>query len=275
MSKEQRTLPRALITGASSGLGAAFAERLARDSYELIVVARRVGRLEALAKILKAKYNAAVEVLPADLADSIQLHSVEQRLIHDAPLDMLVNNAGFGGYMPFTNIDPNKADELIRLQVSAVTRLTRAALPAMISRGSGAIVSVSSRLAYSGSLNAPSMPKRAVYAGTKAFINAFTQILSNELTGTGVKVQALCPGVIKTEFHERMGMDSSRIPPSIVMNPEDVVEASLAGLKLGEIVCVPALEDTKLLDQVHQSEFRLWEGSGSGSLAQRYSAKSD
>jgi short-subunit dehydrogenase len=226
-----------------------------------------------LAKVLKAKYNAPVEVLPADLSDPEQLRSVEQRVAHDSTLDLLVNNAGFGGYMPFINLDPNKADEMIRLQVTAVTRLTRAALPQMISRGRGAIINVSSRLAYSGSLNAPSMPKRAVYAGTKAFINAFTQILSNELTGTGVKVQALCPGVIRTEFHERMGLDPSRIPPSIMMKPEDVVEASLAGLKAGEVVCIPALEDTRLLDQVHQGEFKLWEGSGSGSVAQRYSSK--
>jgi short-subunit dehydrogenase len=273
MESKSKTHPRALITGASSGIGAAFAERLARDNYELIIVARRVGRLEALAKVLKAKYHAPVEVLAADLSDPDQLKTVEQRITHDSALDMLVNNAGFGGYQPFINLDPNKSDELIRLQVTAVTRLTRAALPLMISSGKGTIINVSSRLAFSGSLTAPSLPKRAVYAGTKAYINTFTQILHSELTGTGVTVQALCPGVVRTEFHERMGMDPSRIPTSMVMKPEDVVEASLAGLRLGEVVCIPALVDPTLLDQVHQSEFKLLEGSGGGTVAERYVSK--
>ena len=271
MKEESKSHPRALITGASSCIGAAFAERFAHDNYELIIVARRVGRLEALAKVLKAKYQAPVEVMAADLADPDQLKTVEQRITHDSALDMLVNNAGFGGYQPFINLDPNKSDELIRLQITAVTRLTRAALPLMVSRGSGAIINVSSRLGFSGSLSAPSLPKRAVYAGTKSYINTFTQILHSELTGTGVKVQALCPGVVRTEFHERMGMDSSRIPASMVMSPEDVVEASLAGLRMGEVVCIPTLEDSTLLDQVHQSEVKLWDGSGSGKSAERYS----
>ena len=270
MANSPTTRPCAMITGASSGIGAAFAERLARDNYELIVVARRVGRLQALAQVLKAKYQASVEVLAADLSDPTQLKSVEQRLAHDSGIELLINNAGFGGYQPFVNLDPNKADELIRLQVTAVTRLTRAVLPQMISRGSGAIINVSSRLAFSGSLSAPSLPKRAVYAGTKAYINAFTQILHSELVGTGVKVQALCPGVVRTEFHERMGMDSSRIPVSMVMKPEDVVQASLAGLRLGEVICIPGLEDSSLLDQVHQSETRLWDRSSGGALVERY-----
>ena len=273
MENKSKTRARALITGASSGIGAAFAERLARDNYELIIVARRVGRLEALAKVLKAKYHAPVEVLAADLSDADQLKTVEQRITHDSALDMLVNNAGFGDYQPFINLDPNKSDELIRLQVTAVTRLTRAALPLMISNGKGTIINVSSRLAFSGSLTAPSLPKRAVYAGTKAYINTFTQILHSELTGTGVKVQALCPGVVRTEFHERMGMDPSRIPASMVMKPEDVVEASVAGLRLGEVVCIPALVDPTLLDHVHQSEFKLLDGSGGGTVAERYASE--
>jgi short-subunit dehydrogenase len=270
MAQESKARSLALVTGASSGIGAAFADRLAQDNYQLIIVARRVGRLEALAQILKKKYRTPVEVLAADLSDPEQLKTVEQRIIHESSLEMLVNNAGFGGYQPFVNFDPNKADELIRLQVTAVTRLTRAALPQMVSRGKGFIINVSSRLAFSGSLTAPSLPKRAVYAGTKAYVNAFTQILHSELGGTGVKVQALCPGVVRTEFHERMGMDSSRIPASMVMKPEDVVKASLSGLKLGEVICIPSMQEPTLLDHVHQSEFSLWERTGGGTLAERY-----
>lgn len=270
MEHESKTRSLALVTGASSGIGAAFAERLARDKYGLIIVARRVGRLEALAQVLKKKYQAPVEVLQADLSDPDQLKNVEERISHESALEIVVNNAGFGAYQPFVNLDPNKADELIRLQIVAVTRLTRAALPQMVTRGKGTIINVSSRLAFSGSLTAPSLPKRAVYAGTKAYINAFTQILHSELAGTGVRVQALCPGVVKTEFHERMGMDSSRIPASMVMKPEDIVQASLAGLKLGEVICIPAMQETTLLDQVHQGEFNLWERTGGGTLAERY-----
>jgi len=273
MTKEKGPRRRSLITGASSGIGAAFAEHLAREQFELIIVARRVGLLEALAKILKTKYGTPVEVMQADLAEIDQLRAVEQRIAHDSPLDLLVNNAGFGAYRAFVELDPNKADELIRLQVTAVTRLTRAALPGMISRHVGSIINVSSRFAFSGSFSAPSLPKRAVYAATKAYVNTFTQILHNELVGTGVKVQALCPGVVRTEFHERMGMDLSRIPAAMMMKPDDVVEASLAGLKLGEVICIPALAEPALLDEVHQSQFNLWEQSGGGSPADRYSSE--
>jgi len=264
----------AIVTGASSGIGAAFAERLARDKCELIIVARRVGRLETLASILRQKYSAKVEVLQADLADRAQLKSLEDRITHEPTIDLLVNNAGFGGYKPFANLETEKADELIQVQVTAVTRLTRAVLPAMIANKKGTIINVSSRFAFSGSLTAPSLPKRAVYAGTKAYVNTFTQILHNELAGTGVKVQALCPGVVRTEFHERMGLDPNRIPASMVMKVEDVVEASLAGVRLGEVICIPPLVEPTLLDQVHQSEVKLWEGSNGGSAAERYSAKS-
>ncbi len=274
MTQVPGTSKRALVTGASSGLGAAFAHRLANDGYSLIIVARRAGRLEELAANLKKNHAADIEVLQADLSDRTQLKSVEDRISHGPALDLLVNNAGFGGYQPFVNLDPDKADELIRLQITAVTRLTRAALPAMIASRTGAIINVSSRLAFTGSLAAPSLPKRAVYAGTKAYINTFTQILHSEIAGTGVRVQALCPGVVKTEFHERMGIDTSHLPPSIVMKPEDVVEASLVSLLHDEVICIPALEDTSLLDKVHQSHLILWEKSNGGRIAERYSTNS-
>jgi short-subunit dehydrogenase len=159
---------------------------------------------------------------------------------------------------------------LIRVNVIALTRLTRAALPGMIARGHGAVINVSSRLAYSSALGSPPLPKRATYAGTKAYINTFSQILNNELSGTGVQVQALCPGVVRTEFHERVGMDPGRLPPEIVSSPEDVVQASLAGLRLGEVVCIPSMEDPALLDRVWESERELFEQSRIGRNAGRY-----
>src|SRR5258706_11029319 len=260
----------ALVTGASSGIGTAFAERLARDGYDVILVARRRERLEVLAQSLQASYQINAEVLVADLSKPDSLHLVEKHIAEDSALEMLVNNAGFGGYMPFIDLDPDKAEELINLQVVAVTRLTRAALPNMLARKHGAIINVSSRLAFSGSLGSAQMPKRATYAGTKAYINIFSQLLQSELEGTGVQVQALCPGLVETEFHSHVGADTSRFPAGIIMKPADVVQASLAALKTGEVICVPALEDPALLNQIQESQKQFFESSRSGSLAQRY-----
>ena len=172
--------------------------------------------------------------------------------------------------MPFVELDPNKAEELINLKVLAVIRLTRAALPGMIERGRGYIINVSSRLAFTGSMGSSQLPKRATYAGANAFINTFTQLLQSELEGTGVQVQALCPGVVQTEFHEQVGIDPARYPVTIVMNPEDVVQASLAGLKLGEVICVPAMEDSSLFTQIQDDKKRFFELTRSGKVAERY-----
>ena len=264
------TRPRALVTGASSGIGAAFAERLAKDGYDLIIVARRSNRLEELAQRLQNRYPAGVEVLVADLSQHASLRAVEKRIADEPALDLLINNAGFGGYMPFVELDPDKAEELINLKVLAVTRLTRAALPGMIARGHGSVINVSSRLAFSGAMGSSQLPKRATYAGANAFINTFSQLVQSELEGTGVNVQALCPGVVQTEFHEQVGIDPSRYPAAIVMKPEDLVEASLAGLKLGEAIYIPAMEDTELLIQIQESQKRFFEQTRSGRIAERY-----
>jgi uncharacterized protein len=183
----------ALVTGASSGIGAAFAERLAGEGYDLIVVARRRERLDALARRLHEEQGIDVDVLAADLADPTELRAVEERIGATTTLDLLVNNAGFSGYMPFAELDPDRAERLIRLQVVAPSRLARAALPGMMARGRGAIINVSSLLAFSASVPAAaSLPKRATYAATKAYLNAFTALLHNELQGTGVRMQVLC-----------------------------------------------------------------------------------
>jgi short-subunit dehydrogenase len=264
------TRPHAVVTGGSSGIGEAFAERLAQDGYDLIIVARRRDRLETLAQRLQESHQVNVETLVADLSDHDDLRAVEKRLAQDSSLELLVNNAGFGGYMPFVELDPDKAEELINLKVLAVTRLTRAALPGMIARGRGSIINVSSRLAFSGPLGSSQLPKRATYAAANAFINTFSQLLQSELEGTGVQVQALCPGVVVTEFHTHVGTDSSRFPAAIVMKAEDLVGASLAGLKLGEVICIPAMEDSELLTQIQESQKRFFEQTRSGTAAERY-----
>jgi len=271
MSNDIIKRPHALVTGASSGIGAAFAERLAKDGYDLIIAARRRDKLEALAAQLQSNHQSNIEVMVADLSKSDDLRAVEKRVAEDTSLELLVNNAGFGAYMPFIELDPDKAEELINVQVVAVMRLTHAALPGMIARGRGAIINISSRLAFSGPMGSTQLPKRATYAGTKSFVITFSQLVQSELEGTGIQVQALCPGLVRTEFHELVGMDPNRFPPQMIMKAEDLVEASLVGLKLGEVICIPALEDADLLRQVQEDQRRLFETSATGKVATRYS----
>jgi short-subunit dehydrogenase len=265
----ERRRPCALITGASSGLGEAFAERLAADGHDLIVVARREARLRALADRLRDRHSAATEVLVADLTAPEDLRRVEAQIATGPALELLVNNAGFGGYRPFLQLDPDRAEELIRLQVLAVTRLARAALPAMVARGRGALINVSSQLAFSAALPSPPLPPgRAVYAATKAYVNAFTQLLDGELAGTGVRVQALCPGVMRTEFYARMGTHLGRLPIR-PMEPSEVVRASLAGLQRGAVLCLPGLDDASALDELRAAERRILERAWANTLAER------
>lgn len=226
---------RALVTGASAGIGLAFAERLARDGYELVLVARRRERLEALAKRLGGSHETAVEVLVADLTDAGDLLTVEQRVAAVPGLELLVNSAGFGTAGSFTSLDPDTEEREILLNCLALVRLTRAALPPMVKRGSGGVINVSSMAGFLPS------PYNATYGATKAFVNSFTEALAEELRGTGVAVQALCPGFTRTEFQEVADVDTSTIPRFAWMEPEPVVDASLAALKARDVVCVPGL----------------------------------
>jgi short-subunit dehydrogenase len=258
--------PLALITGASAGIGQSFAGQLAASGHDLIVVARRRDRLEALAQRLGAAHQSKVEVLVADLASEAGIDAVAERAAA-APLELLVNNAGIGGYRRFVELDPKVADALIAIHIRAVVQVTRAALPAMVARKGGGVINVASLLAYSGSATAAFFPQRAVYAGAKAFLVTFTQVLANELAGTGVRVQVCLPGVIKTEFHEVQGMDLSQMPR---MSPDDLARGALAGLRLGEIVCVPALEDPEALQRIDEANQAALGVSRSTTLAARY-----
>ena len=259
----------ALITGASSGIGAAFADRLAHDGYDLILVARRRERLESLAEHLRREEAVGVEVLVADLTAPLDLLRVEHAAAASPALEILVNCAGVAGYMPFVTLPADQAEAMIALHVVAPTRLTRAALPGMIARGRGAVINVSSALAFSASAPSPPLPKRAVYAAVKAYLNTFTEILANELQGTGVRVQALCPGIVRTELHEVAEYDVSHVPG--MLEADDVVRASLAAMELGEIVCIPGLEDASRLTDLERSRGRLLDGAR-GTIAGRYDA---
>jgi short-subunit dehydrogenase len=227
------TRPRAVITGASGGIGAAFAAALARAHFDLVLVARNRERLDRQAQRLRDACGVSVEVVVADLTRSVELRAVEAQLADDARLELLVNNAGVATVGLFARLDPDQEEALIALNVVCLAGLTRAALPGMIERGRGAIINVSSIASF--------VPTRyaATYSATKAYVNSFTEALHEELRGTGVRVQLLCPGFTRTEFAERAGADASYIPALAWMAPEAVADASLAALRRGTLVCVP------------------------------------
>jgi short-subunit dehydrogenase len=254
----------ALVTGASSGIGRAFAERLAADGYDLIVVGRRRDRLASLAASLP---DVAVHVVVADLSTDDGINTVSD-LCASRPLTMLVNNAGVAHYMPMADLPAEKARELVHVKVVAPTMLTRAALPGMLARGAGTIVNVAGMIAFSGPAPASQLPRRAVYAGTLAHTVAMSQTLHAELDGTGVNVHVVCPGVVATEFHEVQGMDLSAVPR---MSAHDVVAAALAGIDLGEVVSAPGVEDYGLLEAVFGADLAAFAGQ-SPHLASRYRA---
>lgn len=254
----------ALVTGATSGIGRAYAERLAAEGYGLVVVGRRGDRLEEFAA---AHPEVGVKTVAADLSTTAGIDTVAG-ICATEPLTMLVNNAGVAHYMPLAELPADKAAELVNVKVLAPTMLTRAALPGMQERGGGTLVNVAGMIAFSGPAPHSQMPRRAVYGGSLAYLVAMSQTLGAELEGTGVRVQVVCPGVVATEFHERQGLDMSAVPR---MTAEDVVTASLRGLELGETVCAPGVEDAGLLDAVFKADLAAF-GGQSPELATRYRA---
>jgi short-subunit dehydrogenase len=223
----------ALVTGASAGIGQAFAERLAREAWDLVLVARRRERLDELAAQLREAHARRVEVLAADLTTPGGLHAVEARIAAEPTLELLVNNAGFGTSGPFAELDRDGEEQELRLNVVALVRLTHAALEAFRARGHGSVVNVSSLAGFQPA------PYNATYGATKAFVNSFTQAISEELRGTGLRVQLLCPGFTRTEFQEVAGVSTAEVPDFAWMEPAAVVDASIGGLRRGELIVIP------------------------------------
>ena len=238
-----------MVTGASSGIGAAYAERLAGDGWNLMLTARNTERLEERAARLRSTHSVDVEVATADLSDIDQIEALCAQL-ESRQVDMLVNNAGVAEYMPFEELPVQTLMGLITLDVLAPVRLTRAVLPGMLSRRGGAVITIASLLAFSGKWPATHLPARAAYASSKAFLVTFGELLSAEVSERGVHVQVCCPGVVRTEFHERQGMDLSATPR---MEAKDVVTASLADLAAGALVSVPGLEDRTALERLDEA----------------------
>ncbi|MFG2073291.1 SDR family NAD(P)-dependent oxidoreductase [Nonomuraea maritima] len=221
-------MPTALITGATAGLGAAFARRLAADAFSLVLVARDESRLARFADQLKLRYGVGVEVLPADLATEDGLTAVEARL--GDGVDLLVNNAGFGHPGRFPEVPVADEVRMLKLHSEAVLRLTLAALPSMRRRGRGAIVNVASVAAF--------FP-RGTYSASKAWVVNFSESANADLGNPRIRIMALCPGFVRTEFHQRAAMDTSGIPGFLWLKADDVVRAAMRDLALGKSVSVP------------------------------------
>jgi uncharacterized protein len=227
----------ALITGASAGIGAVYADRLAKRGYDLILVARNQARLKALSARLTSETGRSVAPLPADLNDKADLAKVEKILRNDQSITMLVNNAGIGSISPLLNADVEKMDDMIALNITALTRLTYAAAPAFVARGAGTIINIASVVGISPeTLN-------GVYGATKAYVIALSHSLQHELADKGIRIQAVLPGATATELWEKAGLPHQNLPASIVMSPEDMVDAALVGLDHGELVTIPGLHD--------------------------------
>ncbi|MEU5645227.1 SDR family NAD(P)-dependent oxidoreductase [Streptomyces milbemycinicus] len=253
----------ALITGASSGIGAAYARLLAAD-HDLVLVARRADRLGDLAEELRSR-GAAVEVLPADLGTGGGIAAVTGRLAA-GDVRMLISNAGAGGYAPLIDVDPDDIHNLLTLNAVAPIQLVRAALPGMLAAGEGTVVTVASLLAFSAGITDPRVPRRTLYVAAKAATLGFTRTLAGELADTPIRVQVVCPGIVATDWNGGAGRN---LPWA--MSPEDVAAASLAGLRLGETVCVPGLEGEAVgLDALLAAEAATVTGGNQPTLAARY-----
>lgn len=227
----------ALITGASSGIGAIYADRLARRGHDLILVARNRDRLATLARRITHETGRSVEIVNADLADKADLTRVETLLRTDASITALVNNAGVGATAPLLAADADKMEQMIALNVTALTRLTYAAVPGLVARGGGTVINIASIVAI-----APEV-LNGVYGGSKAFVLALSQSMHHELASQGIRVQAVLPGATATDFWGIAGTPVSALPEQIVMSAEDLVDAALAGLDQGELVTIPSLPD--------------------------------
>jgi len=230
------TRPLAVVTGATAGIGREFCEQLAARQYDLLVVARDGNRLESLRRDLESRYGITVDVFPADLSVDDDVARLTGVLAAAPRLSMLVNNAGFGSRGALADASPARQEAMLRLHTLAPMRLTQAVLPAMLRNRNGAVVNVSSVASFlysAGNVN---------YCATKAYLTSFSEGLAAELRGTGIRIQALCPGFTRSEFHQRMEADVSHLPGWMWMSAPEIVLASLRNLERGgPVICVPGL----------------------------------
>ena len=254
----------ALVTGASSGIGAVYADRLARRGYDLILVARDVARLNGLAERLTKETGRHVDTIGADLTVKADVRRIEERLRADRGITMLVNNAGVGATASLIDSNVDELEKMIDLNVTALTRLTAAAVPGFVERGNGTVINISSIVALSPeTLN-------GTYSGTKAYVLNLTQSLQHEVGDKGVRLQAVLPGATSTAFWDRAGLAVEHLPAQIVMTAEDMVDAALAGFDQGELVTIPSLPDAADWERLNSARQHLQPNLSHKSPAARY-----
>jgi len=252
----------ALITGASSGIGAVYARRLAARGHNLVIVARATDRLNALATELRSAHCVKIEVITADLIDGPQLKPVVERLRSDPPIDILVNNAGASLIGGFAAADPAELTKLLRLNVLVPTLLTSAVIGGMVARGGGSIINIASVLAL--------LPEYSpgIYAATKSYLMTLSQSLAAEVASKGVYVQAVLPAATRTEIYERAGGNISKVPN--VMEVDDLVDAALVGFDRRELVTIPPVPDAAAWEAFEQARGVLASGFSNSEPAARY-----
>lgn len=257
----------ALVTGASSGLGAVYADRLAARGFDLILVARRVERLGVLARSLAEKYGVAVRAMAADLSDADDLRRVADELSSNAAITMLVNNAGVSTLGAVVDAPREGIAAMDQVNVAALTQLTYAVLPQFKQRNSGTIINIGSVLSFH------ILPVSTIYSATKGYVMNFTRGLQQELAGTGITVQLVLPASTATEIWELSGLPLAQLDQATIMRAEDCVDAALAGLDQGELVTLPSVEDRELWERFDAARLALFAGAMRGKPASRYGLK--
>ena len=253
-----------VVTGASSGIGAVYADRLARRGHDLVLVARDANKLKALAAKLTSETGRKIEVLVADLTFKADMHRVEDRLSNDGSITGLINNAGVAASSKLVDADLDQLEAMIVLNVTALTRLAGAAARAFVSRGGGTIVNIASIVALAPEL------LNGTYSGSKAYVLSFTQSMHHELADKGIRVQAVLPGATITELWEKSGVPVTNLPKEWLMSAEEMVDASLAGLDQGELVTIPALPEIADWDNYEAARKALAPGLSRQHAAARY-----
>jgi short-subunit dehydrogenase len=258
--------PVAVVTGASAGIGAVYADRQALRGYNLVLVARRADRLEALSARLAAAHGTKVEILEADLTKEADIVRVEQAIKANAAISLLVNNAGNATLAPVSKTSEQDAAAMIALNITALTRLTQAALPAFLSRNEGAIINVASVLSFH------SLPVSAIYSGTKGYVMNFSRGLQQELAETNVRLQLVLPASTATELWDLAGIPLAALNQASVMSAENLVDAALAGFDAGEPITLPSVADATLWDKFDTARSTLFAATQTGEPAPRYRA---
>jgi short-subunit dehydrogenase len=255
---------KALVTGASAGIGKIYAQRLAERGYDLILVARRASLLEDVSAAIKSQYNVDVQTVVADLAVSEDLDRVAELFEQDETITVLVNNAGVSTLGSLTKVKPTEVDAMITINVGAVVRLSLAALRKFKPRDNGTIINIGSILGLHA------LPTSSIYSGTKGFVMNFTRGMQDEVAGTNVRVQLVLPAATATDIWELSGVPISALDPASVMIAEDMVDAALVGLEQQELLTLPSVADPRLFAQFEEARLRLVKASQNGLVASRY-----